>query len=142
MSYSDSLSGRLSSLGAVEGSRISVTRDGRTFVGTLMPHHEFSDPDVLIIKMKSGYNVGVRITDSAEIAVLEAPAERVRKETPVERREGLPRLVLIGTGGTIASYVDYRTGAVHPALSTSDMVNAVPEIRDIADVDARVLFSI
>ncbi|MBR6038498.1 MAG: Glu-tRNA(Gln) amidotransferase subunit GatD, partial [Candidatus Methanomethylophilaceae archaeon] len=142
MSYSDSLSGRLSSLGAVEGSRISVTRDGRTFVGTLMPHHEFSDPDVLIIKMKSGYNVGVRITDSAEVAVLEAPAERVRKETPVERREGLPRLVLIGTGGTIASYVDYRTGAVHPALSTSDMVNAVPEIRDIADVDARVLFSI
>ncbi len=142
MSYSDALSGTLASLGAVEGSKLSVVRDGRTFVGTLMPHHEFSDPDVLILKMKSGYNVGVKITGSTEITVLEAPAERSRKETEVEFKKGLPKLVLIGTGGTIASYVDYRTGAVHPALSTSDMVNAVPEIRDIANIDARVLFSI
>ena len=60
----------------------------------------------------------------------------------MEFRKGLPKLVLIGTGGTIASYVDYRTGAVHPALSTSDMINAVPEIREIANIDATVLFSI
>ena len=142
MSYSDALSGTLASLGATEGSRVSVSKDGRTFVGTLMPHHEFSDPDVLILKMKSGYNVGIRITASAVVSVLEPPAERARRGTEVETREGLPKLVLIGTGGTIASYVDYRTGAVHPALSTSDMVNAVPEIREVANIDARVLFSI
>ena len=142
MSYSDALSKALEALGASEGAKLSVVRDGRTFVGTLMPHHEFSAPDILILKMKSGYNVGVRITDSTSIEVLEKPAERVRKEAEVEYRKGLPKLVLIGTGGTIASYVDYRTGAVHPALSTSDMVNAVPEIRDIANIDARVLFSI
>ncbi len=142
MSYSDSLSKTLSDLGASEGTRLSVVRDGRTYIGTLMPHHEFSAPDVLILKMKSGYNVGVRITESAEISVLEPPAEAVKRENAVEPKKGLPKLVLIGTGGTIASYVDYRTGAVHPALSTSDMVNAVPEIRDIANIDARVLFSI
>lgn len=107
-----------------------------------MPHHEFSAPDILILKMKSGYNVGVKITDSTKVTLLEAPAERVRKESEVEFKKGLPKVVLIGTGGTIASYVDYRTGAVHPALSTSDMVNAVPEIRELANVDARVLFSI
>ena len=140
--YSDSLSKQLEDLGAVEGSKLSVTKEGRTNVGTLMPHHEFSAPDVLIIKVKSGYNIGIRITPDTEIRVLEAPAERVRKETPIEFQKGLPKLVLIGTGGTIASYVDYRTGAVHPALSTSDMVNAVPEIREIANVDATVLFSI
>ncbi len=142
MSYSESLSGTLRSLGAAEGTRLRVTREGRVFEGTLMPHHEFSAPDVLILKMRSGYNVGVRITDATDIAVLEAPVERVKPESCVESREGLPRLVLIGTGGTIASYVDYRTGAVHPALSTSDMVNAVPEIREIANIDATVLFSI
>lgn len=142
MSYSDSLSKTLESLGATEGTKLSVVRDGRTYIGTLMPHHEFSAPDILILKMKSGYNVGIRITDSTEISVLEPPVERVKRDTEVEFRKGLPKLVLIGTGGTIASYVDYRTGAVHPALSTSDMVNAVPEIRDIANIDARVLFSI
>jgi len=140
--YSDSLSKQLKALGAVEGSKLSVTKDGRNSVGTLMPHHEFSAPDVLIIKVKSGYNVGIRITPETKIEVLEKPVERVRKDSPVEFQKGLPKLVLIGTGGTIASYVDYRTGAVHPALSTSDMVNAVPEIREIANVDATVLFSI
>ncbi|MBQ8179711.1 MAG: Glu-tRNA(Gln) amidotransferase subunit GatD [Candidatus Methanomethylophilaceae archaeon] len=142
MSYSDSLSKTLEALGATEGSRMSVVKNGRTYVGTLMPHHEFSAEDVLILKMKSGYNVGIRVTDDTTVEMLEAPAAPVRREEPVETREGLPRLVLIGTGGTIASYVDYRTGAVHPALSTSDMINAVPEIREIANIDATVLFSI
>ncbi len=142
MSYSNALSKTLESLGATEGTKLSVEKDGRNYTGTLMPHHEFSAPDILILKMKSGYNVGIRIADDTKISVIEKPAERTRKEVPVEFRKGLPKLVLIGTGGTIASYVDYRTGAVHPALSTSDMVNAVPEIRDIANIDARVLFSI
>ncbi len=142
MSYSNILSKTLESLGATEGARLSVVKDGRTSVGTLMPHHEFSDPDVVILKMKSGYNVGIKVDADTKIEVLEMPAERVRKDAEIEFKKGLPKLVLIGTGGTIASYVDYRTGAVHPALSTSDMVNAVPEIRDIANIDARVLFSI
>lgn len=140
--YSESLSNLLTSLGATEGTKLKVTKDGRAFEGTLMPHHEFSAPDVLILKVKSGYNVGVKVTGSAEVTVIERPVERTKKDVPIEFKKGLPKIVLIGTGGTIASYVDYRTGAVHPALSTSDMVNAVPEIRDIANIDARVLFSI
>lgn len=142
MSYSDSLSKLLGEIGATEGSKLSVVNGDRTYVGTLMPHHEFSAPDILILKMKSGYNVGVRICPETKVEVLEAPVERGKKGGEIEFRKGLPKLILIGTGGTIASYVDYRTGAVHPALSTSDMVNAVPEIRDIANIDARVLFSI
>ena len=142
MTYSAELTERLESLGISEGYRISVETDGKTYIGVLMPHHEFSASDVIVMKMKSGYNVGVRITPETKITVLDAPAVRERKETEVGEKKGLPTLVLIGTGGTIASYVDYRTGAVHPALSTSDMVNAVPEIREIANVRAKVLFSI
>ncbi len=142
MSYSDSLSKTLSSLGATEGTRLRVEKGGRSFEGTLMPHHEFSSPDVLILKVKSGYNVGISVTPETRVEVLGQPAVHEKKESPVEFHEGLPKIVLIGTGGTIASYVDYRTGAVHPALSTSDMVNAVPEIRELANIDARVLFSI
>ena len=48
---------------------------------------------------------------------------------------------LLSTGGTIASSVDYRTGAVTPALTASDLNEAVPEIAKIANVDAEVLFS-
>jgi len=142
MSYSKELLKILESVGAKEGSRLSVTTEGETYVGTMMPHHDFSASDIVVLKMKSGYNIGIRIDGKSKIEVLEQPVSRVREEKDVEPKKNLPNLVLLGTGGTIASYVDYRTGAVHPALSTSDMVNAVPEIRDIANIRAKVLFSI
>ena len=90
MSYSESLSGTLSAIGATEGTRLRVSKEGRTFEGTLMPHHEFSAPDVLILKVKSGYNVGIAITDSTTVEVIEQPVQRTRSEQPVEFREGLP----------------------------------------------------
>ena len=142
MSYSADLTKKLEGLGAEEGYKLSVETDGKTYVGTLMPHHEFSAPDIIVLKMKSGYNVGIRVGKDTVIKVVDKPVVRKKADADVEEKKGLPTLVLIGTGGTIASYVDYRTGAVHPALSTSDMVNAVPEIREIANVRAKVLFSI
>jgi glutamyl-tRNA(Gln) amidotransferase subunit D len=51
-------------------------------------------------------------------------------------------VTIIGTGGTIASYVDYRTGAVHPALSAEDLVYSMPEISENANIKAMVHFSI
>ncbi len=142
MSYSESLSRLLTSIGAEEGAVLTVESKGRFFKGTLMPHHEFSAHDVLILKLKSGYNVGIRIYEDSIVKMVEGPKVREKRDVSVEVQSNLPKIVLIGTGGTIASYVDYRTGAVHPALSTSDMVNAVPEIRQVANVEARVLFSI
>ena len=142
MSHSVELIKKLEAIGAEEGCKLSVVTDGKTYVGTMMPHYEFSAPDIIVLKMKSGYNVGIRVGPETRIEVVEKPVVRKKTEIEVEEKKGLPTLVLIGTGGTIASYVDYRTGAVHPALSTSDMVNAVPEIREIANVRAKVLFSI
>jgi len=142
MTYSETLSQRLQAMEAGEGSRLSVTVNGLVYEGTLMPHHQFSDPDVIVLKMKSGYNVGIRVGQENQLLLLEKPNKPARLQREAQRKEGLKDLVLIGTGGTIASYVDYRTGAVHPALSTADMVNAVPELGEEANIRARVLFSI
>ena len=142
MTYAGFLAKKLEASGAEEGCMLSVTAGGKPYRGVLMPHHEFSAPDILILKVKSGYNIGIRMDESSKIQVESRPAAVKRDETLPEDKKGLKTIVLIGTGGTIASYVDYRTGAVHPALSTSDMINAVPEIRDIANLRAKVLFSI
>ncbi|MDR2699021.1 MAG: Glu-tRNA(Gln) amidotransferase subunit GatD, partial [Candidatus Methanoplasma sp.] len=143
MSYSVSLSKLLESIGAREGSKLSVESKGMTYVGILMPHHEFSGADVLVLKLGSGYNIGINILSDSVVRVIEQPAPRPSvKEVAAEKKDGLPNIVLIGTGGTIASYVDYRTGAVHPALSASELVNAVPELRENANITAKVLFSI
>lgn len=142
MTYAGFLQEKLNRAGAEEGCLLSVRTGGKDHRGVLMPHHEFSAPDILILKVKSGYNIGVRMGPDSAVAVESKPAA-VRKDGAVPAdKEGLKTIVLLGTGGTIASYVDYRTGAVHPALSTSDMINAVPEIRDVANLRAEVLFSI
>ena len=140
--YAEFLSKKLGDAGAEEGCTLSIETSGKSYKGVLMPHHEFSGEDIVILKVKSGYNIGIRIDESAEIEVVSKPVERVKPESAEETKEGKKTIVMIGTGGTIASYVDYRTGAVHPALSTSDMINAVPEIKEVANLKAKVLFSI
>jgi len=141
MSYSPEVLGLLKGAGAEEGDLLLLIGRGREYRGILMPHHDFSHPDIIIIKLLSGYNIGLRRQDVEGIELLEK-VER-REEAPATLSDGAAgKAVIIGTGGTIASYVDYRTGGVHPALSAEDLVSAVPEIADLCEVRAEVLFSI
>ncbi len=142
MGYSASVQDLLHEIGAEEGDLLLVKKEGREQVGVLMPHHEFSDPEVIVIKLKSGYNIGIEITASTEVAVQSKGAKRERGPRPTRAREGKKSIAILGTGGTIASYVDYRTGAVHPALSAEELVSSIPEIAQICNVKAKVLFSI
>lgn len=142
MVYSDMLAKKLGDAGAEEGCRVSLKRGDEEYEGRLMPHHDFSAPDIIILKMKSGYNLGIRVFDDSELKVIEKPAVFAAGKKSPEPRKGLPNFSLVSTGGTIASYVDYRTGAVRPAMSASELVDAVPELRDIANIKAKMLFSI
>ena len=142
MSYSQTLSDRLDSLQAANGDVLRVTSAGRTYEGTLMPHHDFSDPDVLVLKLNSGYNIGIRIHSGDGVEMIKRPEAPERKQKEKTVAGDKLRIAIIGTGGTIASFVDYRTGAVHPALSTDALVSQVPELGDLAEIDSKVLFSI
>ncbi len=56
--------------------------------------------------------------------------------------EGLPNVKLFGTGGTIASRLDYRTGAVIPAFSPGELYGAVPELADICNLETEKVFAV
>jgi glutamyl-tRNA(Gln) amidotransferase subunit D len=56
-------------------------------------------------------------------------------------RTDLPAVAVLSTGGTIASRVDYQTGAVNPALSAEDLYNSVPELKKHANIRAKVVMS-
>jgi len=142
MGYSQRLLDVLRSLNAAEGDTILVKDTGREYRGILMPHHEFSDPDVIVVKLKSGYNVGVRTCLETTIEVVSKVQPKERKAHHLHPAKDKRTVAVLGTGGTIASYVDYRTGAVHPALSADDLVAAVPEIGDICNVRSEVIFSL
>jgi glutamyl-tRNA(Gln) amidotransferase subunit D len=126
------------------GDEVEVERpDGSGFRGLLMSKTELSADNVIVIKLPNGYNVGVALDPSSRLTRI-APGRRpafTRPQTPPQRPD-LPRVRVIGTGGTIASRVDYRTGAVKPAISSEDLVSLVPELYEIAHVEAEVLLSV
>ena len=122
------------------GDLIKITSE-LTFSGILMPRYESGDESHIVLKLKSGYNIGIEFEKIEKIEKIGQLELGVENSQMIEKNEKLPKILLLSTGGTIASKVDYRTGAVTPALSASELYEAVPEIAKIANVDAEVLFS-
>ncbi len=133
----------LKNAGAEIGDVIRVTNDGENWEGILIPRSEIGDENHIILKLKSGYNVGVRIDSSAQVEKVGAGVKPTFTPPPIPKQKtSLPKVAIVSTGGTIASRVDYRTGGVRPALSASDLYSVVPELADIAVVDTEILFSV
>ena len=122
------------------GDSIKVVSD-LTYEGILMPRYETSEDSHIVLKLKSGYNIGIELNEIANIEKISSPKQIVEEKSVQKTDSSLPKILLLSTGGTIASKVDYRTGAVTPALTASDLNDAVPEIANIANIDAEVLFS-
>jgi len=125
------------------GDLIRITKNGEVYEGILIPRSELGDDKHIVIKLKSGYNIGVRVTPNTKVERIgEGAKPTFVAPPPPPKRPELPKVAIISTGGTIASRVDYRTGAVRPALTASDLYSVVPELGDIAVVDAEILFSL
>lgn len=108
----------------------------------VMPRYEYCDDRHITVKLKSGYNVGLSIDTIRDISRIKSDdTKKIVKKDAVKDRSDLPKILLLTTGGTIASKVDYRTGAVIPVLTADELVESVPELSDIADIHAQVLFS-
>ncbi|MFQ5887197.1 MAG: asparaginase domain-containing protein, partial [Candidatus Hydrothermarchaeales archaeon] len=125
------------------GDRIIVKKDDKSYEGILMPRTELGDDEHIVIKLDSGYNIGIDVS-GLDIKRVEKGAKIEIKSTPIEiaHEKEKPDITIIGTGGTIASKVDYKTGAVHPSFSTEDLLNAIPELAKIANIKTKVLFNI
>jgi len=125
------------------GDIIKITKDTETYEGILIPRSEYSNTKHIVIKLKTGYNIGISVTATTKIEKIGAGTKPTFTPPALPRQKpNLPKVTIISTGGTIASRVDYRTGAVRPALSASDLYSVVPELSDIATIDAEILFSI
>jgi len=133
----------LKNAGAEIGDIIRIVKDENTYEGLLIPRSEYGDDKHIVVKLKSGYNVGIRITSTTRIEKVGAGVKPAFVPPPLPKRKpDLPKVAVISTGGTIASRVDYRTGGVRPALSASDLYSVVPELSEIATIDAEILFSL
>ena len=113
------------------------------FRGIILPRSETSDEKHIVLKLASGYNVGVAadsITKITEHGRREAHYKIPEKEFPHDPAK--PNVILLGTGGTIASRLDYRTGAVIPAFSPGELYSSVPELAEACNLKTEKLFGV
>lgn len=133
----------LKSLGGRVWANVVLKTDKGEFEGVILPRSETADGDHIVLKLKSGYNIGIRadsINEIIETGYKEAVYKIPEKEFPISPNK--PDVTLLGTGGTIASRLDYRTGAVIPAFTPGELYGAVPELADICNLETLKLFGV
>jgi glutamyl-tRNA(Gln) amidotransferase subunit D len=96
-----------------------------------------SGPKLVTVKLQNGYNVSFpeSYVDTFEL-IEEMPTIEEPTVPTIPQDESLPLVHLIHTGGTIASKVDYATGAVTARFDPHELLDAVPELRGIARIRA------
>ncbi len=113
------------------------------FRGIILPRSEIEDDLHIVLKLNSGYNVGVAVAGLQDVKEVGRKVGRYKipeKEFPHDPSKA--HVTLLGTGGTIASRLDYRTGAVIPAFAPGELYSAVPELADICNLKTEKLYGV
>ncbi len=124
-------------------SEVDIKTTRGNFEGKILPRSENDDDKHIVLKIPTGYNIGIdvdTINDMVEKGYEKANYQIPEQEFPYS--DHLPNVKLFGTGGTIASRLDYRTGAVIPAFSPGELYGAVPELADICNLTTEKVFAV
>ncbi len=121
----------------VGSGKVKIFLKGEVIEGHIMPR---SDSNFLVLKLDNGYNIGI---DKSTIKKMEeikgnkaVKDEKIKKIVP---KKGLPNVSILHTGGTIASKVDYKTGAVISRFTPEEIVSMFPELKEIANIKSRLI---
>ncbi len=129
------------------GERVRIrVKNGPVIEGIVMPRYG-PNRDIIVVKLNNGYNIGLAFDSIESLEKAEARRASSSPGSPVPLLEDVTtaedrRVAIIGTGGTIASRVDYETGAVKPQMSQDELVLAVPEILQYASIDVEEVYRV
>ena len=141
MSYRG-VSKMLESAGISVGDNIKITKPA-IYEGIVLETFKYVDEDHIVLKIKNGYNICVNITD----AIVEVVEENEKSKIELSMLN-IPKdshkhdISIISTGGTIASVIDYKTGAAHPTFTADDLIQANPELLEHANIKGKAVLNI
>ncbi|WEL19823.1 Glu-tRNA(Gln) amidotransferase subunit GatD [Candidatus Nanohalococcus occultus] len=130
--YSENIETILDNSNIEVGDRIKV--DGRE--GVLMPKPSSGDPGSVVLKLESGYNIGL---EPENIELVEKNRSEPEEKTAIEHEDDKPDIMVLHTGGTIASRVSYEEGGVKPAFDPEDLVEMYPELAEEVNIHSEVI---
>jgi glutamyl-tRNA(Gln) amidotransferase subunit D len=112
------------------GDKVKLQTKTKSWEGHALESH---DPEIILLKLKSGYNIGIRENEILDAAVLEKAKTPEKKSAEQEVSKKLPNIAIIITGGTISSRLDPKSGGV---ISTDkeEILNIAPELKEICNI--------
>ncbi|MBL7160471.1 MAG: Glu-tRNA(Gln) amidotransferase subunit GatD [Candidatus Aenigmarchaeota archaeon] len=119
------------------GDRVVVKKGRQQYEGLLLPRSEAGDSGSLIIKLDSGYNIGIGFKGASLEKIkgggkgLGKSKEKLLKMDFDKKR---PAVSLVTSGGTIVSRVDYKTGGVYAVDDPREFLRTVPELKKVANL--------
>ena len=131
--YSQDLQDKFEEKDIEVGDRIKVKdREGR-----LMPKPGTGDEEIINLKLDSGYNIGLE-PEGIELLEKKDSEDLENEETDMKHSEEKKDILVLHTGGTIASRVSYETGGVKASFEQEDMVQMYPEVVEEANIHSDV----
>jgi len=125
------------------GDHIKISTNESNYKGLLMPRYEHSNHDHISVKLLNGYNIGLNIRKIVSIIkIKDGEKPQFKKLNKHKVESNLPNILIISTGGTISSRIDYNTGAVHPEFTAEDLYVSIPELSEIANIDTEMVSNI
>jgi len=126
---------------AKSGDRVKIITEKEEFEGILMPRPELLEKGFTVVKLDSGYNIGIEDKKIKKIELLKKYTPKKEKKSKIPFNKNLPTVSILSTGGTISSRIDYKTGGVVADYTAEDFVEMVPELAKIANIKAKKIMS-
>lgn len=143
MSYRGASEIFLESAGISIGDSVKITKPDISYEGMLLDRAEDADEIHLVLKLKNGYNVGVNIKNATIELIKKGEKPKIElSKLDIEKDSQKQDISIISTGGTVASIIDYKTGAVHPAFTADDLIRANPELLEHANIKGKAVLNI
>ncbi|MBT4835028.1 Glu-tRNA(Gln) amidotransferase subunit GatD [Candidatus Woesearchaeota archaeon] len=121
------------------GDHIEIKTSTRLVKGILMPD---SISGKLVLKLSSGYNIGIDQKNIKSKKILKKATKLVKKSTKIKQNKKLPKILILHTGGTIASKVSYETGGVIAKFKPEELLELIPELGNIANIETKLISNI
>ena len=143
MSYSGISKAFLESAGISIGDSVKIIKKNITYDGMILDRSEDADDKHVVLKLENGYNIGLNITEAEIELIKKGTKPKIELKSQKFKRDPNKKDVsIISTGGTVASVIDYKTGAVHPAFTADDLIRANPEITELANIKGKAVLNI
>ncbi len=113
----------------VPGDKVKIQTKSCSWEGHILQSY---DPEIILLKLSSGYNIGIREGEIMDAVIIEKVEPMDKPKTEIQRKNNLPNVAIIITGGTISSRLDPKSGGT---ISTDKeaILNIAPELREICN---------